>query len=416
MRRTTISRSRIGVTLAAALLVSAAAARAQDTLQVPAQQPPEQPQVQGQVHVVAQGETLWGLAQQFLGDPLLWPEIYRLNTALIEDPHWIFPGEQLVLGGAPAAAPVAAAAAPDTMAPQPAAPEPATPGVLSDTTQVAGQPPVEAPAVEAPAPPPPVASSDFSSPTVFARRAHRAGAITLGAVGGDAYRYRPVRRGEFYSAGFLTEDTSFPWGKVVGDPNEDPTERSAETSSVSIYQRVLLEAPAGATYQPGDSLLVARLGREVPGWGNVVVPAGIVRVTHTRGQEVLGEVVQQFGRVVDGLVAVPLEPFHDPGMVTPQPVDNGLETSVIAARDVHAVPDQQNIIFLDAGRTQGVSLGDVFEVRQTASSAPTGVAQPVALLEIVHVRDRSSSGLIVQIYEPGLQPGQPAQLVRKMPS
>jgi LysM domain len=364
-------------------------------------------------HVVQQGETLWALAQQYFGDPLLWPEIYRLNTSVIEDPHWIFPGEQLALGGAPA--PAAQQVAMDTTQQAPsdtvAAPPPA-----ADTTQAAGQPGVQPPGVEAPAPPPPPPPGDMSAPTIFSQRAQQAGSMVIGAVGGDVYRYRPVRRGEFYSAGFLTEDTSFPWARVAGNPFEPRIERTPTTSSVDIYQEVELEAPGGATYQPGDSLLTARLGREVPGWGNVVIPSGIVRVLHTKGNDVLAEVIQQFNRIVDGQVALPLEPFHDPGMVTPLPVDSGLASRVITVRDVHAVADQQNIVFIDAGRNQGVVLGDLFEVRQAMSDAPTGVQQRVALLQIVHVRDRSASGLILQIYQPGLQAGQPAQLIRKMPS
>lgn len=60
-------------------------------------------------YTVVGGDTLWGIAEKYLGSGSRWQEIYNLNKSTIEgtaqdrgmssssNGHWIFPGESLIL-------------------------------------------------------------------------------------------------------------------------------------------------------------------------------------------------------------------------------------------------------------------------------------------------------------------------------
>lgn len=68
-----------------------------DTLQLKPDAPAE--------YVVKKGDTLWDISSLFLNDPWRWPELWRWNPQ-VENPHLIYPGDQLKLIYTPEGDPV----------------------------------------------------------------------------------------------------------------------------------------------------------------------------------------------------------------------------------------------------------------------------------------------------------------------
>lgn len=48
------------------------------------------------VHIVKQGDTLWGISSDILKDPFKWPKLWEMNPH-IANPHWIYPGQSIHL-------------------------------------------------------------------------------------------------------------------------------------------------------------------------------------------------------------------------------------------------------------------------------------------------------------------------------
>jgi LysM repeat protein len=366
-----------------------------------------------QTHTVKKGDTLWDLAQYYLHDPFLWPGIYRLNTDVVEDPHWIYPGE--ILRIAPTEN---VAAVPSMDTPLPSAPLEGTPvtaasdsssgAPASDSTDALAQGPQQPSIAES--------EQDEQAPLFPERRARSAQEML------KAYThrtYRALRRSEFYSSGFLTENQRLPYGRVLGPITPQQIKAVHSRANALPFTTIAIDAPDGATYQIGDSLLLLQLGKELDSYGNIVIPTGVLRIVESVDGHYLGNIVATYGPIRNGQLVLPLDAFNPGAGGRAVPVSDGVRGTFIGGLGRQDLKEPQMVVFINKGREDGVAPGDLFEVRRRPERLSDGtlrVNELMATMQIVHVRNRTATGILLNVISPDIPAGTDVMQVAKLPS
>ena len=293
-----------------------------------------------ETHTVRKGDTLWDLAKTYFGDPLTWPQIYKMNTSVVEDPHWIYPGEVLQLSGTGAgvipAQPAAEAPAPVAVAPAAEAAPAIEAAPAAEAMPLAEQEAV----AEAPMPaggggargPGPIPGD----PTALFGRTNPQGASEATLVAYAERAYRPLRPGEFYSAGFLTEGKKLAYGEVLGDVEPPQIANLQPPTTASQFSRIGIIPPKGAAYQVGDSLMIAERITGYSKYGDVIWPTGMARVIEVGPKQTTAIILNQYKRIRIGQVALPLERFTPSGTARAVPVSDGIQAEVVQRGHVPA--------------------------------------------------------------------------------
>ncbi len=366
-------------------------------------------------HTVIRGETLWALAQQFLSDPFRWPEIYDLNKSLINNPHWIYPGQVLRLPGAVTTVTVsvdttgsAAMASVDT-------------GAVADTAAradtVARAEPSTTPAISQ--------AEQFAMigrSTAFTKRTQVPRA-TQAMAEEEAPSFPTVRMGEYVRAPYVMKaGASAGAGHVIKSANLDANGDVETKTMFQPYDRVLVNFGSGSVVNAGDRYVVVTLGDALPGLGQVVVPTGVVEITRAPagGAAGVATVVQLFGEMTPDQLLVPLDTTGVSTTARPKPVEDGLWASIKWVLASPVLPTAQSYAVLDITTAQGVKPGDEFELfrrRQTGSTYgdPDDPEIPIGRAQVIKVTPFGTTALITAQQQPSINVGMMARISAKMP-
>ncbi|HKS05401.1 MAG TPA: LysM peptidoglycan-binding domain-containing protein [Gemmatimonadaceae bacterium] len=369
----------------------------------------------GRTHTVKRGDTLWGLAQQYLSDPFLWPEIYRVNTSVVEDPHWIYPGEILTIPDVGALA----QRIPDEVVTRDTTRVDTT--RVTDTARVVDTTRADTTrrvvdTARVDTVPPPVILPTVVSPLPVRPP------VTIAPRPMPAPRYA-VRSKEYLAAPFVGADGGPPGsGTINGAADGNARAARADGNVLLHMERVVISPPVGVRAVKGDRFLVYRLSDRLPGRGQIVEPLGTVRVADAgseSGGNVVAAIDEMFGAIHVGDRLMPLDTLVGREGVFPQPVPSPtwLTVSVVWIQDRPQLPAIGRYIILNAAAMDGVVTGDQVTLVRERGKDESGAQLADEVLGVAHilrVTERGSSAIIVRTSNAGTAVGTLGRLTGKM--
>lgn len=307
-------------------------------------------------YIVARGDTLWDISARFLKNPYLWPQIWNENK-YIQDAHWIYPGDPLLLPK------------------------------LALVAEQAGQPPAPtgpeglAPETEAP-------------------------------LGGAGLEPGAGEAGAAASLGPVTEELSLQCASYVVNEREDDSlylvgsDEGGEKLSMGDRDLVYLNKGSNAGVKAGDVYSLHHVAYTVKHpvsgkkLGTKIETTGWVKVILVQENTACAVIEQACLDVHAGDYLKPFEKVNVPMVVRRAPEEccsseNGKTLRhVIDLQDDVSIGGQGLFLTIDAGTSDGVAPGTVFSVYRTMYPSVPTPRNVIGEATVVAVRDKTATAKI----------------------
>jgi LysM domain-containing protein len=330
-------------------------------------------------YTIKPGDTLWGLAQQFLNNGYLWPQLWESNT-WITDAHWIYPGDVLLLEGEIAKAAQQA--------------EAGAPGAAAGATTPGGQPT-------------PGAGQPLGAP------AGAAAEITAAsAVGGTVSPVPLATEADIYCYGY------------IGDPNEPMPNRIAAWEDAEVRYRpgvtrqevdgstgdlVFLYGGTATGLNAGDTYIVIVEGDDVENprthqiIGRQYIHRGQLRILCADANQSRGIVTQSCGEIPIGsrlkpMLQVPIPLARVPALPAFCDPASGKTTGLIVSAqggDWLTALGEGQLVQVNLGRDDQVQPGEFLTVFRDNLLSPDLPRQILGELAILTSEGHTSTAKIV---------------------
>ena len=335
-------------------------------------------------HEVRRGDTLWDLAGHYLSNPFQWPEIFQINTEVVEDPHWIYPGELLAI---PGLVPI------ERLESWNAARDPdALPTGWRADGQDRGR----------------SGASGFGGTSLF-DESPDAGSV-LGGFDIEIYSEpRLVSESDFYRAPLLIDIEEMPYtGRTVLKIQGNPLGLTIP-AGLHLHDRVVI-ALDHLDVVPGDVLRAFRWAQSIDG-RRVARSMALLEVTDATSETARAHVLQLFDDYSVGDPVTLAEVFDIPATMSQALEDDGITATLVGLEIEQALLGEGDMIFLDQGAEAGVSIGDEFAVFDRRADADTRWEDRLATVRVVRVSENTSTARLVDLRDTSPEKGSPARRV-----